>query len=99
LEKGALSREELCSDPTVVGEVTRLLARHAAQQKLAKFETPQAVSLVSVSPQIFTIFEAVFLALLDPDPLVRGTDPDPDPSTINQKYSKNLNSYCFFISS
>jgi hypothetical protein len=59
LEKGTLSREELCSDPTVVGEVTRLLARHAAQQKLAKFETPQAVSLVSASPQIFTIFEAV----------------------------------------
>jgi hypothetical protein len=55
LEKGALSREELCSDPTVVGEVTRLLARHAAQQKLAKFETPQAVSLVSASPQIFSI--------------------------------------------
>jgi hypothetical protein len=51
LEKGALSREELCSDPTVVGEVTRLLARHAAQQKLAKFETPQAVCLVSASPQ------------------------------------------------
>ncbi len=35
----------------VVGEVTRLLARHAAQQKLAKFETPQAVSLVSASPK------------------------------------------------
>ncbi len=25
------------------------------------------------------------LGLLDPDPLVRGTDPDPDPSIIMQK--------------
>jgi hypothetical protein len=24
----------------------------------------------------------MFLGLLDPDPLVRGTDPDPDPSLI-----------------
>jgi hypothetical protein len=32
----------------------------------------------------------MFLALLDPDPLVRGMDPDPaldpDPSIIKQKY-------------
>ncbi len=49
LEKGSMTREQLCSDPAVVGEVTRLLAKHAAQQKLAKFETPQAVFLVSMS--------------------------------------------------
>ncbi len=28
----------------------------------------------------------VFLGLLDPDPLVRGMDPDPDPSIIKQKW-------------
>jgi hypothetical protein len=27
----------------------------------------------------------MFLGLLDPDPLVRGTAPDPDPSIIKQK--------------
>ncbi len=27
----------------------------------------------------------MFLGLLDPDPLVRGMDPDPDPSVIMQK--------------
>ena len=27
----------------------------------------------------------VFLGLLDPDPLVRGIDPDPDPSITKQK--------------
>ncbi len=27
----------------------------------------------------------MFLGLLDPDPLVRGTDPDPDPFIIKQK--------------
>jgi hypothetical protein len=42
----------------------------------------------------------MFLGLPDPDPLVRGMDPDadpaPDPSIIMQKYSKkNLDSfYC-----
>jgi hypothetical protein len=27
----------------------------------------------------------MFLSLLDPDPLVRGMDPDPNPSIIKQK--------------
>jgi hypothetical protein len=27
----------------------------------------------------------MYLSLLDPDPLVRGTDPDPDPSVIKQE--------------
>jgi hypothetical protein len=59
---------------------------------LAKFETPQAVCLVSAAPK----FEAVlrirmFLDFLDldPDSLVRDADldpdPAPDPSTIKQK--------------
>jgi hypothetical protein len=39
----------------------------------------------------------MFLGLPDPDPLVRGMDPDPDPSVIMQKYcsKKNLDSYYF----
>ncbi len=36
------------------------------------------------------------MGLLDPDPLVRGTDPDP--SIIKQNIKKNLKSYCFVTS-
>ncbi len=36
----------------------------------------------------------MFLGLPDPDPLVRGMDPDPDPSIILQK-KKNLDSFYF----
>jgi hypothetical protein len=41
-----------------------------------------------------------FLDLLDPDPSVRGMDPDPDldPSITKQKSKKNLDSYCFVTS-
>ncbi len=45
----------------------------------------------------------MFFCLPDPDPLVRGMDPDlaldpdPDPSIIMQKYKKNLESYYFFV--
>jgi hypothetical protein len=35
---------------------------------------------------------------VDPDPLVRGTDPAPDPSIIKQNSKKNLDSYCFMTS-
>jgi hypothetical protein len=35
----------------------------------------------------------MFLSLSDPDPLVRG--PDPDPSIIKKNIKKILNSYCF----
>jgi hypothetical protein len=39
----------------------------------------------------------MFLGLPDPDPLIRGTDPDP--SIIKQKkYEKHLDSYCFVTS-
>ncbi len=39
------------------------------------------------------IYTCTSVAYLDPDPLVRGMDPDPDPpSKINKK---NLDSYCF----
>jgi hypothetical protein len=38
----------------------------------------------------------MFLGLLDPDPLVRGTDPDP--SNIKQNSKKNLDSSCFVTS-
>ncbi len=39
----------------------------------------------------------MFLGLLDPDPdpLVRGLDPAPDPSNIKQKKQENLDSYYF----
>jgi hypothetical protein len=43
----------------------------------------------------------MFLGLPDPDPLVRGMDPDPaldpdpDPSIIMQNSKKNLDSYYF----
>jgi hypothetical protein len=34
---------------------------------------------------VLPIWIRMFLGLQDPDPLVRGTDPDPDPSIIKQK--------------
>jgi hypothetical protein len=37
----------------------------------------------------------MFLGLPDPDLLVRGIDPDPDPSIIMQNSKKNLDSYYF----
>ncbi len=37
----------------------------------------------------------MFLGLPDPDPLVRGMDPDPDPSIIMQNSKKNLDSFYF----
>ncbi len=39
----------------------------------------------------------MFFGLPDPDldPLVRGMDPDPDPTIIMQKNKKNLKSYFF----
>jgi hypothetical protein len=39
----------------------------------------------------------MFLGLLDPDSLVRGTYSDPDPCIIKQKSKKILDSYCFVI--
>jgi hypothetical protein len=40
----------------------------------------------------------MFLGLPDPDPLVRGMDPDPDSSIIKQTSKTNLDSYCFVTS-
>jgi hypothetical protein len=42
----------------------------------------------------------MFLGLLDPDPSVRGIDPDPDldPSITSKKSKKSLDSYCFVTS-
>jgi hypothetical protein len=36
----------------------------------------------------------MFLGLPDPDPLVRGTNPDPDPSIFQQNSKKNMDSFC-----
>jgi hypothetical protein len=44
---------------------------------------------------VFRIRIYMFLGLPDPDPLVRGMDPAPDPSIIKKKSEKNLDSYCF----
>jgi hypothetical protein len=40
----------------------------------------------------------MFLGLPDLDPLVRGSDPAPDPSVIKQNSKKTLDSYCFATS-
>jgi hypothetical protein len=42
----------------------------------------------------------MFLGLLDPnaDPLLRDTDPAPDPSIVKKNGKKNVNSYCFVTS-
>ncbi len=49
--------------------------------------------------QIHRIHMFLGLPDRDPDPLVRGIDPDqnpaPDPSIIKQKSKKNFDSYCF----
>jgi hypothetical protein len=44
----------------------------------------------------------MFLGLPDPDPLVRGVDPDlasdPDPGSSSKSTKKNLDSYCLVTS-
>ena len=40
----------------------------------------------------------MFLGLMDPDPLVRGMDPDLDPSIIKENSKKNLDFYSFVTS-
>jgi hypothetical protein len=39
----------------------------------------------------------MFVGLLDPDPLVRGTDPVLDPSIISKNSKKNLDSYRYYF--
>jgi hypothetical protein len=39
-----------------------------------------------------------FLGLNDPDPFVKGTDPDQDFSITKQNNKKNIDSYCFVTS-
>jgi hypothetical protein len=44
---------------------------------------------------------SVLLGILDPDPVVRGMDPDQDPSIIiasSKNNKKNLDPYCFLSS-
>ncbi len=41
----------------------------------------------------------MFLGLPDPDPFVRGMDPDPEPSIIKKNSKKTLDSCCFFVTS
>jgi hypothetical protein len=73
--------------------------RPATRPGATRTHTPQ----VSPSPAPYTVRVPVlrirvrmFLDLLDPDPLVRGMDPDP--SIIMQNSKKNLDFYCFVTS-
>jgi hypothetical protein len=57
--------------------------------------TPDRLATSSDAPVEGIICIAVlrirmFLGLLDPVPLVRGTDPDPDPSIIKQKKARTI---------
>jgi len=47
LGKSGMMREELCRDEEVLAEYRMVLVKHGAQQRLVKFEVPQAVFLVS----------------------------------------------------
>ncbi len=49
-------------------------------------------------PAVFRIQIRMFLGLPDPDPIVRGTEPDPDPPIIEHKYWENLDFYCVVTS-
>jgi hypothetical protein len=40
----------------------------------------------------------MFLGLVDPDPLVRCMDPDPDPYPLSKNSKKNLDFYSFVTS-
>jgi len=44
--RGGKTREELCSDEEVLAEFRMVLVKHGAEQRLVKFEIPQAVFLV-----------------------------------------------------
>jgi hypothetical protein len=64
---------------------------------------PSAESGSGQSPQLNAVFRIririhLFLGLLDPDPLVRGMDPDPDmdPSSCKNN-KKNLDSFFFVL--
>ncbi len=45
----------------------------------------QVLNKMDIAKPLSGIQTHMFLLLLDPDPLVRGTDPDPDSSIIKQK--------------
>jgi hypothetical protein len=57
----------------------------------------QAPNFADIVPKKALLW-IMFLGLLDPDPLLRCTDPDPDPSIIMQNIKKNLYSYSFVTS-
>jgi len=45
--KGELSREAMCSDPAIIEQVKQALQKHGLASKLAKFEVPQAFTLLT----------------------------------------------------
>jgi len=47
LGKSGKTREDLCMDEEVLGEFRMVLVKHGTEQRLVKFEIPQAVFLVA----------------------------------------------------
>ena len=47
LGKADISREEACSNPKIVEELTKDLWKHGLNQRLEKFEIPKALTLVA----------------------------------------------------
>jgi len=47
LEKADLTRDELCQNPAVIEDFSKLIIQHASKQMLQKFEIPRAVCLIN----------------------------------------------------
>jgi hypothetical protein len=58
------------------GEAQRVLELHQVRHPLVELQAVLRIRIHRIH---------MFLGLRDPDPLVRGMDPDPDPSIIMQK--------------
>ncbi len=62
-------------------------------REITLFETERNKKLALAEVAVLRI--RIRIHLFYPDPLVRGMDPDPDPSIIMQNSKKNLDSYYF----
>jgi hypothetical protein len=79
--------------------------QHSTAAAARQHATHRSCSCIRLAFHFFTrdetpVFQAVFrihLFLSLPDPLVRGMDPDPDPSIIKQKNSKKNLDFCYFV--
>ncbi len=74
-------------------EVEQLIGKNEAlSQRIGELSEKMARQTAECDSKLDEMFKAVlriqihmFLGIPDPDPLVRGVDPDPDPSIIMQK--------------